>query len=81
MTASTCSTCGAPIEWARTIKAGKAIPLDSGTYANGNLEVVRRDDDGTPCVRVVPIAERRELARQLRRSHFATCPQADEHRR
>lgn len=77
----TCRTCGAPVEWARTAKAGKAIPLDVGEYANGNLDVIGRSEDGTPTVRVLTLDERLSAGRPLRRSHFASCPDAAEHRR
>lgn len=80
MTHAVCSTCGAPIEWARTAKAGKAIPLDLGEYSTGNLDVIRRED-GTAVVQVLPLDEARKIGRPLRRSHFASCPDADRHRR
>lgn len=63
-----CRTCGAAIEWALTEK-GKRIPLNPGSHDNGNLVVgadgVARSTDERPA----------------RLSHFATCPQADEHRK
>lgn len=76
-----CSTCHAPIEWARTAKAGASIPLDVGEYPNGNLDVIGRSEDGTPTVRVLPLDERLSAGRPLRRSHFASCPDAEGHRR
>jgi hypothetical protein len=73
----TCGTCGAPIRWALTWATGTWIPIDREPAAGGNITVRRagaaviadvHGAGGTP-----------EGARW--RSHFADCPQADEHRR
>jgi hypothetical protein len=76
-----CSTCGAPIEWARFKVTGKRHPLDIPPAVDGTLQVVGADPDGTPVIRLMPVAERREHDGLLRRTHFATCPDADRHRR
>lgn len=70
---STCSTCGAPIRWAKTA-AGKNIPLDPDPVPLGNLYL---DEDG------VAMTVTKDLGRSVARyvSHFATCPDADEHRK
>lgn len=79
-----CTTCGAAIEWGRFAKSGTAVPLDVGPVSNGNLVVLMRDAGDVPLVR---IASREELEtavdrnRELRRAHFATCPDAAKHRR
>lgn len=68
---SSCRSCGAPIEWARTPK-GKRIPLDVEPRPDGNLAFVAGElvnAAGLP-----PEVERRV-------SHFATCPNAAQHRR
>lgn len=79
-----CRTCLAPIDWARTAK-GFRIPLDPADSPGPepNLIVLGYDDvDGAPLVRGVT-AEDAELhpGATLRRSHFATCPDAKKHRR
>ena len=66
-----CRSCGARIEWARTVK-NKRIPLDPGEREGGNILVT----DGVAAI--VPELQR---TRPLRTSHFATCPNADVHRR
>ena len=73
-----CRSCHAPVEWALTLHAHQWIPLDLGAVADGNLAVVG-GQKGTPLVRLVPLAERSGL--ELRRTHFASCPYADQHRR
>ena len=75
-----CTTCDRPIEWAKYLHSRKWIPLDPGSVADGNLEVPRRDLDGYPLVRLVPLGER-DGRFDLRRTHFATCPDATVHRR
>ena len=68
-----CRSCGAEIEWART-EAGKSIPLDLGEVENGNLAV----EGG-----VVRVRRAGDLAafEPRRRSHFASCPYARQHRK
>lgn len=81
---ATCESCGAPIEWARFAESGKPIPLDVGIVANGNLEVVERRDGGDAIVRLLGRVDAelaRDAGRGLRRTHFATCPNAKQHRR
>jgi hypothetical protein len=68
---TTCTSCGAEIEWAVTA-AGKRIPLDVGDTPDGNLVLL---EDGraihrSPATTGTP-----------RRAHFATCPHARRHRR
>lgn len=82
---STCRSCKALIEWAVTDN-GRKMPLDLGWHADGRLVVVGRKG-GDPLVVSLNgdqllrlhVADGVELA--LRRSHFATCPDADQHRR
>lgn len=66
---SVCRTCPAQITWARTEK-GKRIPLDVGRVPDGNITV---DAEG--------VAHYVTPGTGDRVSHFATCPNAKEHRR
>ena len=66
---SECRSCGAEIEWAKTA-AGKRIPLDAESVIEGNIEL---SEGGM--VRVVRNGSGDRV------SHFATCPNAKEHRR
>ncbi len=81
---SACRTCGAPIIWART-EAGKAIPMDAepvpvGTSPLGTfiLERSGRRANSDPLMRAPDIAD---VGVDRFRSHFATCPDARQHRR
>lgn len=74
---SACRSCGAAIRWERTV-AGKPIPLDPEPRDDGNLGI--RDDGrvyslGTPGQGALDLGVPRFV------THFATCPNADEHRR
>jgi len=66
---ATCRTCGAPIRWAVTA-AGRRMPLDTKPVTLFVL-VGSTDEQGN----------QRVDTRTGYVSHFATCPQAAEHRR
>lgn len=70
-----CKSCGAPITWAISAK-GKAIPIDPSPVKSGNLVLIVEDPRNAPTARY---ARDEEGPRYV--SHFATCAQADEHRR
>lgn len=67
-----CSSCQAPILWART-ERGARMPLDRDMVFGGNVDL----DALAEVARVVqPDPNMRRYT-----SHFATCPNATEHRR
>lgn len=75
-----CRSCAAEILWAKTV-AGKSMPLDAEPHPDGNITLGHIG--GEECAIVVTGAERAAVqieGRPLYRSHFATCPNADEHR-
>lgn len=68
MSASTCSSCGAPIVWAKSAKTGKAMPLDAKPekrviVENGFGRVV---DVHTSHFVTCPTAEQHRRARSMR---------------
>lgn len=75
-TFATCRSCGARIVWARTA-ADRAMPIDRDPVPDGNLVIIDRTRDGSP--RVATAAP--EETRPKYRSHFSTCPNADQHRK
>ena len=69
---STCSSCGAEIDWYLTRK-GKSIPIDPDPVPDGNLFF-----HGS----VIHYAKHPPAPGEERyKSHFATCPNAKHHRR
>ena len=76
-----CRSCGAPVRWVVTDATGKRMPLNPAPTADGNVWVLRYEDE-IPIVAVaatlfdVPTAEAFKYT-----SHFATCEQADQWRK
>jgi hypothetical protein len=81
-----CRTCDAPILWAVTT-AGKPMPLDPAPAADGNIiltgQTGRTTSGGSaPECRVDDTMTLPGIDPPERfKSHFATCPQASQHRR
>jgi hypothetical protein len=74
-----CRSCGEPILWCVTDKNRKAIPIDPEPDPGGNVIKLRREANGD---KIVHIMRRDENAAQPRyNAHWATCPNADQHRR
>jgi hypothetical protein len=63
-----CRTCQAEIIWITMEESGKAHPVNPKPV---QMVLATGEDDRTKRGRVVSVYE----------SHFATCPQADEHRK
>ena len=78
---TTCRSCGAEILWARTV-AGKAIPLDAEPRPDGNVRIAPIGGIDAALVLTDP-AERAaaQIEGPVYVTHFATCPNAAEHRR
>lgn len=77
---SRCRSCQAEIRWAKTA-AGKSMPLDAEPHLEGTVYLGFVGGDEIAIT--VTGAERAAVqieGRDLFRSHFATCPNADEHR-
>lgn len=78
---STCKSCGAEIVWIR-MKSGKMMPCDALGVAydpddNGTLTLITPDGEivkGNP-------SQDFKHCKWGYCSHFATCPNADQHRR
>ncbi len=65
--ATTCTSCGAPIVFAKSTETGKTIPLD---VRNHPIYVL-----------VIHDGEARAVRSQAYISHFVTCPQREQHSR
>lgn len=77
---SACRSCGAEIFWAETA-GGKRMPVDADPVPDGNVIVEDRPGDGLRATVLEPGALMLDdpgLPRYV--SHFATCPNASQHR-
>jgi hypothetical protein len=72
---ATCSSCRARIIFARTVH-GKVMPVDAEPCEDGNVELLMEADGVHALVHAQPPLG----APPLHLSHFATCPQASDHR-
>ena len=73
-----CRSCNAPVIWAAT-NGGKTMPVDAEPVDDGNVEL-RPGRYGGGAVATVLSGPPLFAPSPLRKSHFATCPQADEWR-
>lgn len=73
---SVCRSCGAAITWTVTSR-GKRMPVDAEPHPDGNIRIRHPLTGGPPQADVVP----KGSEASLHRSHFATCPNAGQHRR
>jgi len=73
-----CTSCGAPMVFGST-RAKRSMPLDPGDHPNGNLIAWWHDD--RLWVRGRKPGEQPAGHEHLVVSHYATCPNADSHRR
>lgn len=77
----TCRSCHAAVVWALTTD-GQRMPLDAQPVEReGAVLAARREPDGSLAVRSVTLLGELWPDEHPARSHFATCPQADRHRR
>lgn len=81
---ATCRSCHAEIAWAKVKASGKSMPVDFKRYdqddATANV-AVSRDSRGVLYARVLRDGEKPDVDERRTTSHFATCPNADTHRR
>lgn len=75
-----CKACQQPIRWAKTI-TGKSMPIDPTPHDDGNIVIETWRGDH-PSIIVFADADAVPANEPLRyRSHFATCPFADQFRK
>lgn len=73
-----CRTCRAPIMWAVSAKTGSRMPLDRDPVDNGNVVL---DGNRASYLSKADAAAPNLLGEARYVSHFATCPQAQAHRK
>lgn len=72
-----CKSCGAPVLWVK-LTTGTSMPLDARPADNGN---VLRDKSRAKVLGPEESEKLRAAGIGLYLSHFATCPNARQHRR
>lgn len=83
-----CNSCGAPIRWART-PAGAEIPVDvENVGQNGNLILLAGTRSSAEVFAVstgalgnATLADLKTMGLRTFQSHFASCPNAEGHRK
>lgn len=76
-----CTSCNAPIVWAFT-STGKRMPVNPDPVVGGNVVLLTGNQQPEAQVLgAAEVARRAALGLLCHTSHFATCPQADAHRR
>jgi len=75
-----CESCPAPIIWAVT-RNGRRMPVDRDPVKTGNVALTDRTHLGQPPLAEVLAAARCFGRRDLRESHFVTCPHSTVWRR
>lgn len=80
--ASACRTCHSSIVWAQTT-GGKRMPVDAAPSAGGTVVLAEQGPGLPPLAMVLHTEAERDTApaASLHTAHFATCPQANKHRR
>ncbi len=80
---ATCRSCRQPVRWVETT-TGRKMPLDPEPVEDGNVVETDVLHEGTSLerviVRVLALGTPPPPDRLLYRSHFATCPNAAQHR-
>lgn len=75
-----CKTCGAEILWLKHHETMKSNPIDAKPNVNGNLAISREKGlYRTATGNEIDMAK--NDGKNLYISHFATCRQADQHRK
>lgn len=78
---STCSSCKAEIIWCVTPR-GKRMPVGAAEHPSGLYVITRPDGDPLACASLLEVPSVMAYAHKARHlSHFATCPNADKHRK
>lgn len=74
-----CRSCGALILWVVMASTNRRMPLDAEPHTDGTIEL--QDDVTAGVLKGDVLAEARAAGVPLYRSHFASCPNAAQHRK
>jgi hypothetical protein len=76
---ASCRSCHAPIFWAVTA-AKRSIPIDLDPDDDGNVEITLAPDPSMAPLATVHAQPPIAPTGTMHRTHFETCPHADQHR-
>jgi hypothetical protein len=75
-----CASCGAPVWWAISTN-GRPMPVDFEPVDGGNIDLAWDDDARALTATVIPHGQLDMFDRPRYRTHFVSCPHADQWRR
>lgn len=75
---SKCRACGEPLVWAVSQK-GRMMPVEKEPHPEGTVQLTERN--GSWYAKILKADEARTFQGPLYRSHFSSCPKADQFRR
>lgn len=75
-----CRSCGAPVIWALTVK-GNATCFDAQPNTEGTFVLRRGKRTATIYTKYVKTDDEEYAGEPRYTSHFASCPNADQHRK
>lgn len=79
---SNCRSCGAPMLWVVWPNSGKRMPVDFDPVPDGDVVLTLKKTEGVLWAAKAAALDAEALVGRRRFvSHFATCANADEHRR
>lgn len=77
---ASCKSCGAPVIWVSLLPAKRTAPLDRETSITGNIRMLGTRNAVAEVVKKTDLEAERAKG-PLYTSHFATCPNAKQHRK
>lgn len=77
---SQCRSCGAEVLWVKVVPMGRLMPVDAEPKEAGNMRMLGERNAVAKVLNKVDLQDARNASEKLYASHFATCPNAKQHR-
>lgn len=78
---STCKSCGAEVLWVKLVPLNRPNPLDPTPTRQGNIRMLGMRKAVARVLGKAELADAELASEELYTSHFATCPNARQHRK
>jgi len=75
-----CRSCKATVLWVKLLPLGRTAPLDIKLSKDGNIQMLGERLVVAKVLSKIELAQAKEEGELLYTSHFATCPNAKQHR-